>query len=147
MKKIILIICAMVAFASCNQTPSLPIKEAYATEYETSYAKSIADMEADTNYIAFYFDNVYAYIYNPKDGVYVIDYYDPDLSLGPTEFDGAFISVPNSISKELWVDSSKSIVERAYMENDCKWLIQEIIVPSGDSLTWYYNLVKNDYYE
>lgn len=155
MKKLILFMFALVALAACGPNPkSLTAREL--AEYQSGYGQYITNMEPDTNYIAFYFDGIIDLIYNPSEDAYVIEYDDPDvfdyeylyeLSADSIVKNYVELETTKENFRQILSDLDKSVVERAYMENDQKWVIKEITIPSDCCLHYRYSLEKDTYYQ
>lgn len=111
---------------------------------------SVDTKDVDTTYIMFYFDNVIDYIQDGDN--YTIEYDDPDVfdyeyymdkTYDSTYMDCITINVSKSDFYELFGDSELPIVERAYLENDWKWVILEVATTIVDDATsevkykWY----------
>lgn len=117
---------------------------------------SVEEHGADTSFIPFYFENVIGYIcYSDNvENRYIIEYDDPDAfdydyysemsgdTITPLDF--IVIDATQSDFYELLKDNDLPIAERAYLENDWKWMIMEVATCNEDSTIFYqYYLVKH----
>lgn len=156
MKRLILLMIAVIALASCNQTPQYLTPEEIAKYETSSYGQYVTSMEPDTTYISFYFDGIVDLIYYPEEKAYVVEYDDPDvfdydylygLNQDSVTKNYVELEATEEVFKELMSDLDKTVVQRAYMENDWKWMIREVSIPSDCCIHYKYTLQKDVDYE
>lgn len=148
---VVLIAAIVAAFWFAPKTQNVPdLDNIQELEYY-----SVEEPKVDTTYIQFYFCNVVDYICyverENEDDLFTIEYDDPDCfdydylmeNSGDTLYrDYIVIEVARDDFSELLHDMDLSVTEKAYLENDAKWLIMEIATPMDNRIDYKYYLQK-----
>ena len=145
MKKLILILIALICFSCDGNTTNLtnipPI----------DYGD--CELTDEVNYIMFELSDILEFNYNPMNNEYSFNYDDPDAfdlddmayKSGLNEWYNDYITV--KISKEdffeLFKDTQKSKKEQWNITNNEKWLLKEVITHIEGKVNSQYYLTKN----
>lgn len=134
MKRITLLIIAIIAMISCNGQPQ-PSNDIPEMEY---------GYEEEINTISFSFDGVIDMLYSPEDNSYFIEYMDVDaMDFSDEDYDYITITMTKELFFELLDDFNKSLDEQLNIEISNKWRIQYIEDPSKPPF-YRFKLIKND---